>query len=493
MQAIRELRDEKLDFWIQNNLNVLFVGHYGAGKTTRILEAFKRQNLKFKYFSAATMDPWCDFIGVPKVITDERGPYLDYVLPRDLRDDTIEAIYMDEFNRSHKKVRNAVMELLQFKSINGRKFNNLRIIWAAINPEDEGDYQVEALDKAQKDRFQVQVAIPYEPKLAFFVSKFDSRQAKAAINWWQALTPDQQMEVSPRRLEYALQIYNLPGGDIRDVLPHSTNPSKLSGLLKTGPVDERLKDLFKANDLDAAKKYLQVENNYAAAARYLCNHIPEQVNENDWMLFFLQSISTEKLAAMLSTSEAAYKFVVTNCDKAPVFARMVRDALATNTDKVLVRRLKKEIDNNKLLAAVFGKTSAPTSYDKPWHSNRVSAALWSTRLAGWISQPMDTTPQRMKIYDELMDWIPATLTLEDAKGTLEMINMLAERSHANTLKQFNKLVPIFNHCIDQINKASSLSWNEILTNYGDKFNKLLEKMKDNGDDSRIYCPLRKVN
>lgn len=99
MQAIRELRDEKLDFWIQHSLNVLFVGHYGAGKTTRILDAFKRNKLKFKYFSAATMDPWCDFIGVPKVVSDENGPYLDYVLPRDFRDDTIEAIYMDEFNR----------------------------------------------------------------------------------------------------------------------------------------------------------------------------------------------------------------------------------------------------------------------------------------------------------------------------------------------------------------------------------------------------------
>lgn len=493
MQVIRELRDEKLDFWIHNNLNVLFVGHYGAGKTTRILDAFKRNELKYKYFSAATMDPWCDFIGVPKVVSDDNGPYLDYVLPRDLRDNTIEAIYMDEFNRSHKKVRNAVMELLQFKSINGRPFSNLRLIWAAINPEDEGDYQVEALDKAQKDRFQVQIAIPYEPKLEFFKSKFDLRQAKAAISWWQALTPEQQMDVSPRRLEYALQIFNIPGGDIKDVLPHSTNPSKLSGLLKTGPIDERLKDLFKQNDLDTAKKYLQVENNYAAASKYLCNHIPEQVNENDWMLFFLQAISTEKLAGMLSTNEAAYKFLVSNVDKVPVFARLVKDALATNTDKILVRRLKKEIDNNKLMAAIFGKTTAPTTFEKPWHSNRVSAGAWSTRLAGWLTEPMDTTPQRMKIYDELADWIPSILTLEDAKGTLELINMLASRSHADTLKQFRKLVPIFNHCIDQINKASNLSWNEILTNYGDKFNKLLEKMEDNNMVKGIYCPLKKVN
>lgn len=28
------------------------------------------------------------------------------------------------------------MELIQFKSINGKKFNNLKVIWAAINPDD---------------------------------------------------------------------------------------------------------------------------------------------------------------------------------------------------------------------------------------------------------------------------------------------------------------------------------------------------------------------
>src|SRR5581483_8923121 len=172
---MRELRDEKLDFWIQNSFNVLFIGHYGIGKTNRVLDAFKRNNLKFKYFSAPTMDPWVDFVGVPKTITDASGEYLDYVLPRDFRDDTIEAIYIDEMNRGHKKVRNAIMELVQFKSINGRPFNKLRLVWAAINPEDEGDYQVEPLDKSQKDRFQVHVQLPYEPSFTYFSSRFNSR------------------------------------------------------------------------------------------------------------------------------------------------------------------------------------------------------------------------------------------------------------------------------------------------------------------------------
>ena len=489
MHVMRELRDEKIDFWIKNNLNVLMVGHYGVGKTTRIREAFKKQGVKLKYFSASTMDPWCDFVGVPKVVEDAKGPYLDYILPKDMRDGDVEAIFMDEFNRSHKKVRNAVMELLQFKSMNGRPFPNLRMIWASINPEDEGEYQVEVLDKTQKDRFEIQIGVPYQPSLEFFMSKFENRQARAAINWWESLSDELKMEVSPRRLEYALRVYNMPGGDIKDVLPHSASPSKLNTLLKTGPIDEKLKDLFNNNDLPAAQKYLQVENNFAAAQKYLCGIIPDKVDEDSWKLFFLQAISTEKLASMMATNEAAYKFIIAKVDTVPLFSRMVRDAIKAGTDRVLIRRLKKELNANKLLAATFG-VSSNANFEKPYHSNRISCVQWSTRIAGWLSQPMDTTPQRLKIYEDLADWIPKTLTLTEAVATLEMISVLAARSHCSTLKQMNHVLGVTNHCIDQINKAAGLSFSEILTNYGSKFDKLLEKVRDNGMYDKLFCPLK---
>ena len=79
------------------------------------------------------MHPWVDFIGVPKEKTDDNGnSYLDLVRPQEFQDDEVEAIFMDEFSSfTHKKVRNAVMELIQFKSINGRKFKNLKIVWAS--------------------------------------------------------------------------------------------------------------------------------------------------------------------------------------------------------------------------------------------------------------------------------------------------------------------------------------------------------------------------
>ncbi len=133
------------DFWVQNNLNVLFRGKHGVGKTAVVINTFNRHKLKWKYFSASTLDPWVDFVGVPREATDENGNvYLDLLRPREFAADEVEAIMIDEYNRGAKKVKNAVMELLQFKSINGKKFNNLKMVWAAINPDDDADNSYEA-------------------------------------------------------------------------------------------------------------------------------------------------------------------------------------------------------------------------------------------------------------------------------------------------------------------------------------------------------------
>jgi hypothetical protein len=489
MHVERELREERLDFWIEHNFNVLFVGHYGAGKTTQILEAFKRNNLKFKYFSAATMDPWCDFIGVPKIVTDERGPYLDYILPRDLRDDTIEAIYMDEFNRSHKKVRNAVMELLQFKSINGRPFSKLRIIWAAINPEDEGEYQVEPLDPAQKDRFQVRVGVPFKPSLDYFKSKFPESQAKAAVEWWDALDEELQMKVSPRRLEYALQMYNIPGGNLKDVLDPDTNPSKLKGMLKTGPVSDWLRQLFQNNDPEAAKRFLGVENNYASAVKYICDEPPDDVDKEKWMTFFLPSLTTEKITVLLASNEDAWKFIVGNCDKIPIFRRVIQDVLNTKTNKNLLNKLKNEMRTNPVMAASF---NTQAQAEKPYFSKRAASIPWPIRLADWMKQPMATTPQRNKIFEEISDWLPATLTQTESVDTLEMFGLLADRSHSSTVKEWPHFIGMVNHCIDQLNKATGLSWREILTNYGSKLSPLLSKLRTAELDKKMLCPPKRI-
>ena len=118
---------------------------------------------------------------------------LDLVRPKAFATGDVEALFFDEFNRSPKKVRNAVMELIQFKSINGMKFPNLKIVWAAINPDDEEEtYDVEKLDPAQEDRFHITVAVPYRPNVDWFRKNYNPRLADAAIQWWDELKPEDQ-------------------------------------------------------------------------------------------------------------------------------------------------------------------------------------------------------------------------------------------------------------------------------------------------------------
>jgi len=78
------------DFWVANNLNVLFRGKHGVGKTAVVKDVFERHQLKFKYYSAATLDPWTDLVGVPKEVKDATGnAYLDFVRPIEFATDDV--------------------------------------------------------------------------------------------------------------------------------------------------------------------------------------------------------------------------------------------------------------------------------------------------------------------------------------------------------------------------------------------------------------------
>ena len=156
-----KITNNKLDFWLKKNKNVLLIGNHGVGKTSIVMDGFERNGLvlneSYKIFSGGTLDPWTDFIGIPKKVTNEDGEdHLEYIRP-EYMNDKLEAIFMDEYNRTNPKVRNALMELIQFKSINGRKFPNLKVVWAACNPpsDDDFNYDVEEVDEAQGDRFQI--------------------------------------------------------------------------------------------------------------------------------------------------------------------------------------------------------------------------------------------------------------------------------------------------------------------------------------------------
>ena len=88
------MNKHRLQQYLTLRYNVLFRGRHGIGKTAIIKDVFESAGIKWKYWSAATMDPWVDFIGVPKVINHpDYGEYLSLIQPLFMKLDEVEAFF----------------------------------------------------------------------------------------------------------------------------------------------------------------------------------------------------------------------------------------------------------------------------------------------------------------------------------------------------------------------------------------------------------------
>ncbi len=440
--------DAKLDFWIKHGFNVLFVGKHGVGKTAIIKAAFDRAGLRWRYFSASTMDPWVDFIGVPRVAKRQDGSeYLELVRPKEFQDDEIEALVFDEFNRSHKKIRNAVMELIQFRSINGKRFKNLRLVWAAINPDDDERYDVESLDPAQEDRFHIKVVVPYKCNKVYFTEHYGRDNASAAIGWWNELPPEQKQLVSPRRLDYALMVHEA-NGDIVDVLPASSNVGKLKTALRVGPISGVLREYEKNSDRSMASRFLRSENNYAAAITYI-------LKSSKYMDFFLPLLEKEKISSLVAEDEKVLHHVTRHCGDHNIFAEIVRSLLNVSRNKKLIKTITTDLENvpqDKLPADLRDMSNTGSGFAKPLYGTFAtsSAGTWSNVLNRLSKAKQDQQYYRHRIFKEITDSIPPTLSYDDAIATLKVLNELCKRSYPDTLRQWKRLPNVVNHCIAQL-------------------------------------------
>jgi hypothetical protein len=304
-QSLEQI-EKKLVQYFKLGKNVLLEGKHGTGKTSLIQKVFGENCQNWLYFSGSTLDPWVDFVGVPKEIEKNGEHVLSFVLPEKMADQTVEAIFIDEYNRSHKKIRNSVMELIQFKSINGRKFPNLKVVWAAINPQDTEDesYDVEQLDPAQEDRFQIKIKVPYIPDFEYFKAKFGNKIAVSAIEWWDGLPKEGKNLVSPRRLDYALELYT-EGGDIYDVLDDRTNPTKLLVTLQVGSLEIKIKELFESKNGKETKKFFLAENNFQGS-------LPIIKKNKEYLQFFLPLLNNERLTAIFFSDTKTQKYILEN-------------------------------------------------------------------------------------------------------------------------------------------------------------------------------------
>lgn len=191
---------------ISNDLPILIESGHGAGKTAIILEIVKELDLTIKYFSASTLDPFADLVGIPYPLNEENRRTLEYLRHASIMD--AEVLFFDEFNRAHEKVTNALMEIIQFGSINGEKLKNLKTVVAAINPSD-GEYHTNEMDPAVVDRFYAYVEVDGKPSKEWFKENYQE-YGTAVIDWWTLdLSKAEKARISPRKLEHIVQLSKL--------------------------------------------------------------------------------------------------------------------------------------------------------------------------------------------------------------------------------------------------------------------------------------------
>jgi hypothetical protein len=427
----------KLLFWIEKRYNVLFTGKHGIGKTAMILEAFKKAGLRYAYFSGSTMDPFVDFVGVPLKIEGPDGPRIELVRPGHIIEADLQAIFFDEFNRTHRKIRNAVMELIQFKTINSKPIaKDLRIIWAAVNPDSDeegvGLYDTDRLDPAQRDRFHIHVNLPYKCDHEYFAKTYGESMAKSAIQFWDELNDAERDKISPRRLDYALQLFR-DNGDVRDVLPPSSNPARLAAILGTGPADEKLKQLL--GDIEEAKRFLGNENNYAYALKTI-------LSKREYVAAFVPCMPPEKIAGLYESNgnvrKAAHLDIRSN-GKSSAFFKVLREIIIAN-------------QNQKLAATArdrLAKLGAPLGIEVIPMITAGVASISKEDLAELEdkAKKASNSRERKRVYDKLEKVMPSKMNEAEASAILNVFDRLCYGSKHTVGRDMPKLIAMVNHCV----------------------------------------------
>ena len=185
--------------------NVLLEGPHGTGKTSLVVAVAKALDLRLKYYCTSTLDPFVDLVGLPVQGNDAQGQRpINYHRHEDKSN--AELIFFDEINRAQPKVLNAVLEIIQFRRINGESLPHLKAVFAACNPSNS-NYNVIDLDPALVDRFQIYMPFSPGPDRNWFNKTFGPRLGTALCQWWSIdLDADQRQRVSPRKLEYIGQL-----------------------------------------------------------------------------------------------------------------------------------------------------------------------------------------------------------------------------------------------------------------------------------------------
>ena len=131
---------------IQGGTNMIIFGPAGGGKTEMAIQAVAEAGYKHIYVDLSVLEA-PDFIGLPTIgLTPSGGKFVEYAAPEfmpctDMQaDDTAPVVMIfDELDKSKPELQNPLLEVFQFRSVNGRKLN-VKAILSTGNLPDEGAF-----------------------------------------------------------------------------------------------------------------------------------------------------------------------------------------------------------------------------------------------------------------------------------------------------------------------------------------------------------------
>lgn len=134
--------------------SVLLIGKHGIGKTEVISSWAKNNGYHLEALYLSAMDPG-DMMGLMR--EDGKGGH-SYTEPGWLSRMKSQkkpcVLFLDEFNRAHRDIRQASYPLLLSKRFHDHDLPEGTLVIAAINPDDN-EYDVDSFDDAMTDRFKV--------------------------------------------------------------------------------------------------------------------------------------------------------------------------------------------------------------------------------------------------------------------------------------------------------------------------------------------------
>lgn len=139
-------------FFIKSGQNILFFGRRGIGKTFIAFQAAQEVGFKVNYINLSVIER-PDLAGYPNINTADdivtfKSPYFLPALANDATPDSV--ILFDEVDKAPPEITAPLLEILQFRKINGKKINVAACILTGNLPN-EGAYS-NSISQALLDR-----------------------------------------------------------------------------------------------------------------------------------------------------------------------------------------------------------------------------------------------------------------------------------------------------------------------------------------------------